>query len=208
MQGIETKLQQMQRAYQPGHHQFLTINSLPLALEVLAQASDAEHAAQSAKPPGGFWACLVNPRAPGGGAGEPGGGSDPPESALGSLITGSDLEALKSFVERVVVRCVLPELEARARSVHQHVTNTRRGLKNQIRSLWFKSLGGAGEDDGSVKCYGLSSQEGQMHWLADLALMLRDFEVAISTYKILADDYKYVEEEKQTKAKPERYPSL
>lgn len=119
------------------------------------------------------WHHWAQGRVPGGGAGEPG-LPEPDPASLGALITGSDLESLKRFVEKLATGLLLPQLEQRARALNQHVTNTRRGLKNQLKSFWNKSVGAAPEErSGVAKTYDLQSEEGQMHNLADLAMMLR-----------------------------------
>ncbi len=94
------------------------------------------------------------------------------------------------------------------------VTSTRKGLRNQLKTLlWRKQPGGlgtaAGKDsprgsvhggsvhggpvaaasaNGSAVPYGGGSVEGQMRALADLAFMMQDYDTALSTLRLLASD--------------------
>ncbi len=90
------------------------------------------------------------------------------------------------------------------------VTSTRKGLRNQLKTLlWRKQPGGAAGRDspmgsvhggsvhggtaasavnGSVGTYGMGSVEGQMRALADLAFTMQDYDTALSTLRLLASD--------------------
>lgn len=95
------------------------------------------------------------------------------------------------------------------------VTSTRKGLRNQLKSLlWRKAgsstlisaMGGASDSPASTApstptgsgssaqqlpgAYLHSSVEGEMRALGDLALALRDSETALSTLRLLASDFK------------------
>lgn len=98
------------------------------------------------------------------------------------------------------------------------VTSTRKGLRNQLKSLlWRKSssssflpsaatdspsatapatpssataAGAAGAHPALHGGYAASSVEGEMRALSDLALMLRDADTALGTLRLLASDFK------------------
>lgn len=94
------------------------------------------------------------------------------------------------------------------------VTSTRKGLRNQLKTLLWRKQPGAlgaapGRDsprgsvhggsvhggsaaaasaNGSAVPYGGGSVEGQMRALADLAFMMQDYDTALSTLRLLASD--------------------
>ena len=84
------------------------------------------------------------------------------------------------------------------------VSTTRKGLRNQLKSLLWRKSGGssasgtlgdggagsAGAATQSGAGYHYSSVESQMRQLADLALMLGDCETAATTLRLLASDFK------------------
>ena len=69
------------------------------------------------------------------------------------------------------------------------VSASRRGLRNQIKSLWF---GKSKEETESAMpgVYTYRSPESQIRQLADAAMMLQDVQLALDNYKLLAGDYR------------------
>ena len=66
---------------------------------------------------------------------------------------------------------------------------SRRGLRNQIKSLWF----GKSKEESEAStpgAYTHRSPESQIRQLADSAMMLQDVQVALDNYKLLAGDYR------------------
>ncbi len=81
------------------------------------------------------------------------------------------------------------------------VVSSRRGLKNQLKTLLWRSKSSAATReqearDGSQtprgavvgQPYAAASMEGQLRQLADLAFMMQDYETAVSTLKLLSSD--------------------
>ena len=84
---------------------------------------------------------------------------------------------------------------------HVQVASSRRGLKNQLKTLLWRSKSSAAAReqearDGSQtprgavagQPYAAASMEGQLRQLADLAFMMQDYETAVSTLKLLSSD--------------------
>lgn len=73
------------------------------------------------------------------------------------------------------------------------VSATRKGLKNQLKNFWFSgvkrqdSLEVGRTEDGQ---YPHTSTEAQIRLLGDLAFMLRDYELAVSNYRLLSGDFR------------------
>ena len=80
---------------------------------------------------------------------------------------------------------------------HTQVVAVRKGLKNQFKS-WGTSLFGKsssdsareGVMDGQEPRYLFHSVEAQIRSLAEVAAMLQDYDLAISSYKLLIPDLK------------------
>lgn len=113
-----------------------------------------------------------------------------------------------AFVEEFVVKRLAPHVESRIRMLDQTVMSTRRGLRNQLRSLWMKtsssSSGGVMRDAQSTvrtgsrqsgtpneeEVYDLDSPEVQLRCLCDLSMMVGDFDLACTVLRVLAADLK------------------
>ncbi|KAL6771414.1 TRS85 [Auxenochlorella protothecoides x Auxenochlorella symbiontica] len=164
-----------------------------------------------------FWISSMEETLPGGGAGEPPSRTPTPAEGLGRRLAPRDVEALGDYVREAAVRVLIPHLEARIRGLNAHVSDARRGLRNQLKSLLWRGAsagGGAAAAPASPRLRGegpsprdqgdLSGARGgappplypsgslvhRMRSLADLALMLGDVDGAASTLRLLAADLK------------------
>jgi hypothetical protein len=70
------------------------------------------------------------------------------------------------------------------------VSATRKGLKNQLKNLWWRKGKDDAPDVQTGPVYTFSSMESQIRVLADYAFMLRDYDLALSNYRLLSSDYK------------------
>jgi hypothetical protein len=70
------------------------------------------------------------------------------------------------------------------------VSATRKGLKNQLKNLWWRKGKDDTPDVQTGPVYTFSSMESQIRVLADYAFMLRDYDLALSNYRLLSSDYK------------------
>ena len=121
----------------------------------------------------------------------------------GALLSRDDVDGVRLFVKDFTLKALLPHLDKRVRLLDQQVTAVRKGVKNQIKK-WGTSLFGkgalSGADtvregfiEGSDACgpvYLYNSIEGQIRALADVSLMLHDYETALAHYKLVLSDYK------------------
>ncbi|KAK9825400.1 hypothetical protein WJX81_000447 [Elliptochloris bilobata] len=147
----------------------------------------------------GRWAAALAGAPRDGGAGELAARPAPPPGGLGARLTGANQEALAACLQDLAVRSLLPALEGRVRALNHQVTSTRRGLRNQLKTLlWRKASPAPGAQSGGRESprpsssggsgSGAASVEGQMRALADLAFLMQDYETAASTLRLLAGD--------------------
>ncbi|KAG7602444.1 TRAPP III complex Trs85 [Arabidopsis thaliana x Arabidopsis arenosa] len=108
---------------------------------------------------------------------------------LGCALTGDDIVEIKDLMQEFASRHIIPYMEQKVRELNQQISATRKGLKNQFKNfLWRK-----GKDDnldatkGSMYTY--SSTESQIRILGDYAFMLHDYELALSSYRLIYTDY-------------------
>lgn len=121
-----------------------------------------------------------------------------------SALSDSNKQSSHAFVEELVVKRLVPHVESRIRMLDQTVMSSRRGLRNQLRSLWMRtstnSLGGTqGSARAGTSQSGTSNEEDtydlgtpvmQLRCLGDLAMMVGDFDLACTVLKVLAADLK------------------
>ncbi|KAF8081065.1 hypothetical protein N665_0908s0021 [Sinapis alba] len=109
---------------------------------------------------------------------------------LGCALTGDDIGEIKDLMQEFASRHIIPYMEQKVRELNQQISATRKGLRNQIKNLWWRK----GKDDvpestkGSM--YTFSSSESQIRILGDYAFMLHDYELALSSYRLISTDYK------------------
>ncbi|CAH8387707.1 unnamed protein product [Eruca vesicaria subsp. sativa] len=116
--------------------------------------------------------------------------SSVPAEKLGCALTGDDIVEIKDLMQEFASRHIIPYMEQKVRDLNQQISATRKGLRNQIKNLWWRK----GKDDipdpnkGSI--YTFSSTESQIRILGDYAFMLHDYELALSSYRLISTDYK------------------
>lgn len=143
LEGMQNKVNYLSSALGSAVH-LLTINSNSNAA-ASSSSSPSSPGHSTLQPPAigpQFWASLLGATVSGGGAGEPAERPPVPTRGLGSALSQSDAEGLSKFVHELAVRSLIPHLEGRIRSLSQQVAATRKGLRNQLRSLlWRKGSG-------------------------------------------------------------------
>lgn len=135
--------------------------------------------------------------------------SGPATSVVASGLSQADAGAIAASVEELAVRKIAPHVESRIRQLDQSVLAARKGFKNQLKSMFFRKAAPS-TPDGSTpgqspvsprpatsprsptnsSQYAPSSPEAQLRRLSDLAMMVGDYETALSTLRLLASDYK------------------
>ncbi|PSS15857.1 Trafficking protein particle complex subunit like [Actinidia chinensis var. chinensis] len=113
-----------------------------------------------------------------------------PSQRLGCFLNIDDMDELQNSMQDLSSKHIIPHMEQKIRVLNQQVSATRKGLRNQIKNLWWRK----GKEDMPESFNGLmytfSSIESQIRVLADYAFMLRDYELAVSNYRLLSTDYK------------------
>lgn len=123
---------------------------------------------------------------------------------LGGLLSSDDVVRVRSFVRDFGLRVVLTALEARIFQLNEIVSAMKKGVRNVFKS-WLRkpkdlstrasganavgggSAGGAGTTAVTYRC---DSIEAQTRLLADTAFLVRDYDLALQTYRLVRDDYK------------------
>ncbi|KAK1256626.1 hypothetical protein QJS04_geneDACA024792 [Acorus gramineus] len=101
-----------------------------------------------------------------------------------------DVSEIMNLMQDLSTKHIIPHMEQKVRILNQQVSATRKGFKNQIKNLWWRKGKEDTPDVPSGPTYTFSSIESQIRVLGDYAFMLRDFELALSNYRLLSTDYK------------------
>ena len=121
----------------------------------------------------------------------------------GACLSPTDKRAIRRYVANMVSTGLVPAVERRIAFLNAAVSNAKKGVKNAIKSFWKKPIvsgysdnstnGSAAVDNssspGSVR-YRFDSIESQTRLLADTLFLMRDYDAALSTYRLVKDDYK------------------
>lgn len=128
------------------------------------------------------------------------------------FIFDSDIQAIRSFVRELVAQSVIPHMENRIALWNEQVASRRRGISGRLatfsrrwggfgsgstsRNASSSVLGGGSSGSGQSGnyepvqgIYRYDTSEAQLQKLADYAVMLRDFKLAISTYDLVRTDF-------------------
>ncbi|XP_074349440.1 uncharacterized protein LOC141689154 isoform X2 [Apium graveolens] len=109
---------------------------------------------------------------------------------LGGFLSIDDLDELRNAMQDLSSNFIIPQMEQRIRVLNQQVSATRKGFRNQIKNLWWRKGKDDATDSSSGSMYTFNSIESQIRVLGDFAFMLRDYELALSNYRLLSTDYK------------------
>eukprot|EP00931_Biecheleriopsis_adriatica_P053040 TRINITY_DN30978_c0_g1_i1.p1 TRINITY_DN30978_c0_g1~~TRINITY_DN30978_c0_g1_i1.p1 ORF type:complete len:1250 (-),score=256.79 TRINITY_DN30978_c0_g1_i1:160-3909(-) len=122
------------------------------------------------------------------------------KTAPGARLIQEDLRSLAYVGSQVVVKTAVPWLERQLQQLEAHISQSRKGFKNQLKYLWRKPREGESEksatstrdtrseEAGSV--YSFNTVEGQMRLAGDIAFHLRDYETALGYYRSVVSDFK------------------
>jgi hypothetical protein len=126
----------------------------------------------------------------------------------GKCLSAEDLLSIRQVMARIITLGLIPAVERRIYTLNVAVTNAKKGVKNVLKSFWRKpsgvsnilsnsSHGGhSGRDDkGGASAstdvvYRYDSIESQTRLLADTLFLIRDYDAALSMYRLVKDDYK------------------
>ncbi|KXN68172.1 hypothetical protein CONCODRAFT_19144 [Conidiobolus coronatus NRRL 28638] len=106
----------------------------------------------------------------------------------------SELNSIGDLVKKMTLESIIPFLERKMHHMNEQVASSRRGftgrLLNVSRRYFNTSRPNSPSPTGSTpNNYTYNSPEGQMRKLGDLAFMLRDFNLAQSTYESVKKDF-------------------
>jgi hypothetical protein len=111
----------------------------------------------------------------------------------GNLVRGGsfsvqDRDNIQRVLKKIIEKGMLPFIEKRIRGLENSIANTRKGLKNQFKSLWKKSE--RGENDGLKENFKMNKEELELRNLVDLAIVSQDYETAVLNAKLPYNDFK------------------
>lgn len=86
----------------------------------------------------------------------------------GRSFSETDRDQIQAVLKRMIEKQVLPFIEKRIRMLETNIANTRKGIKNQFKSLWKKSE--RGENDGLKENFKMNKEELELRSLVDLAM--------------------------------------
>jgi len=119
----------------------------------------------------------------------------------GTYLSEKDKLAIRRFVSRMVAKAVIPTLERRIHNLNIEVTNNKKGVKNAFKSFWRKprdsdslsqSVHGRDQlNSSSTVPYRYDTIESHTRLLADTLFLIRDYDSALSIYRLVKDDYKH-----------------
>ncbi|KAF3771826.1 Trafficking protein particle complex subunit 8 [Nymphaea thermarum] len=109
---------------------------------------------------------------------------------IGRFLDVNDLNEIRDLLQELSTKHIIPYMEQKIRILNAQVSTTRKGFKNQIKNLWWRKAKEEAADDPNGPKYSFSSLESQIRVLGDHAFMLRDYELALSSYRLLSTDYK------------------
>mmetsp|Transcript_18464 Transcript_18464/g.52988 ORF Transcript_18464/g.52988 Transcript_18464/m.52988 type:complete len:1404 (-) Transcript_18464:37-4248(-) len=123
-------------------------------------------------------------------------------ASLGNRLSPVDIQNLRRYVGSLVSSSLLPAVERRISHLNIQVSNHKKGMKNMMKGFFRKSKDSSGEsyhganstatavNAGATGGYPYSSIESQTRLLADTLFLMRDYEAALSMYRLVKDDYK------------------
>lgn len=108
--------------------------------------------------------------------------------ALGCFLSIEDFMTIRGFCVSLFQHEVVPCLERRIGSLTKIVKDNRKGVQNVLKSFWRKPREDIGINTRGVR-YRYDRIESQILLLADCSFIVRDYEGALSMYKLVKDDY-------------------
>ena len=96
---------------------------------------------------------------------------------------------VRDFCVDLFLKDIVPWLEKKIAFLNKQVNDSRKGVKNVLKSFWRKPKDESEVAKGGVR-YRFDKIESQTLLLADLSFMIHDYENAASMYKLVRDDFK------------------
>ena len=117
----------------------------------------------------------------------------------GNCLSVSDRVALRKYLGNLVTNALLPSLEKRLAKLNAIVSERKKGVRNVLKSFWRtgktkedleEEARAEGGNSSSAVRYRHDSIESQTRLLADTLFLVGDYDAALSTYRLIRDDYK------------------
>lgn len=108
---------------------------------------------------------------------------------IGCRLSGDDFMKLQDFCVWLFTEQIIPHLERRINMLHTQVNESKKGMKNVLKSFWRKPRDENDFARGGIK-YRYDKIETQIMLLADISFIIKDYETALSMYRLVRDDYK------------------
>ncbi|KAH9070164.1 hypothetical protein Ae201684P_002534 [Aphanomyces euteiches] len=111
-----------------------------------------------------------------------------PAQPFGCFLSEDDRSKLRTMVWDFGVKFVIPAIESKILALNETVVAVRKGVRNALKAWWRKPK----ESTARVSAYSyrFDSIESNMRVLADMAFMIRDYDLAYNMYRLVRDDYK------------------
>lgn len=106
------------------------------------------------------------------------------ENDCEKLMTMQDIEYISIMVDELVSNGVVPHLERKIKHINNTIVQSKKGFKYKLSS-WLSKKPTKEESSTSG-----GSTEMQIRRMADYAFMLRDYDTALSCYKLISSDFK------------------
>lgn len=116
---------------------------------------------------------------------------------MGKCLSPDDMISIRSFVFDLTKNGIIPEMERRIFNLNVDVSNAKRGVRNAIKSFWRKPKENDGRSLLSLKQldgvyvvkYAFDQIESQVRLLADSLFLVKDYDAALSVYRLVKGDY-------------------
>jgi hypothetical protein len=121
---------------------------------------------------------------------------------LGNCLSVSDRVKLRQYLSNLLIHSLLPAMERRIAELNMIVSDRKKGVRNVLKSFWRTgkkdeeaeradqvAASAAAAAKGTI-VYRCDTIESQTRLLADSLFLMRDYEAAYSTYRLIRDDYK------------------
>jgi len=108
---------------------------------------------------------------------------------IGCRLSAEDFISMRDFIVDIYTQWIVPSIERRILTMNKVVNDARKGMRNVLKSFWRKPRDDSEAVKGGIK-YRFDKIESQILFLADTSFSVRDYEAAVSMYKLVRDDFK------------------
>lgn len=112
------------------------------------------------------------------------------KAVYGAFLSMEDFMAIRNFCIMLYQNEIVPCLERRIVTLMKIVADARKGVKNVLKSFWRKPREDANLIVKGIVRYRYDKIESQILQLADACFIVRDYENALSLYKLVREDFK------------------